>query len=424
MTTASTSSILSQAASGSPAGIDAWTGELFGELIACGLTQTNDTGQLTITGSGGTATTNAAQPSGTGVGNAVGYCVFTFNDSLAPGVLATTALNSGGSGYDGGGTHTYTGITATGATSGATCTCTVTVTSGVCGNMGTLGTVGNFIVGEKITIPNSSLGGSGSGASWTAATLSSGAPVIFRIDVGAGSAVTDPQFWITVGAGTNGAGAIAGVAATSKMTQVACGQGIAPISIVTAYTSYYCYNSTFGTCLAAMKFGGTVANTYAMMFYIHRSNNSNGAPTGTSVSMYANSNSTSAVTTAYQAGVQQTLLYASGVGSAVYPTISVTGQGNQWMAVPQYPGGTGIAGLTSTLESSTVFIFNVLYFNPAWSYSAFMGFALNADIANGVAVNTTLVGTEAVTLISLQYPFGVTDSPFQFAGLNTLCVYQ
>jgi hypothetical protein len=424
MTTASTSSILSQAASGAPAGIQAWTGELFGELIACGLTQTNDTGQLTITGSGGTATTNAAQPTGTGVGNAVGYVVFTFNDSLAPGVLATTALNSGGSGYDAGGTHTYTGITATGATSGATCTCTVTVTSGVCGNMGTLGTVGNFIVGEKITIPNSSLGGSGSGASWTAATLSSGAPVIFRIDVGAGSAVTDPQAWITLGAGTNGAGVIAGSAGTTKMTQVACSQGAAPLSVITAYTSYYCYNSTLATCLAATKFGATVANCYTIGFYIHRSNNTAGAPSAASVSLYTNSTTTSGSTTNFQVGVQQTLAYASGAGSAVYPTIS-TVNSVQWGLVPQSASGTGpVMGLTSTLESGTIFLFNVVAFNPAFFYSAFMAFALATDVSNGVTVSTTIIGTETVTLLGLQNLFNVLDSPFQFAGVNLLVVYS
>ena len=242
--------------------------------------------------------------------NTAGFYEFTFNDSFAAGTLSTTALNSGGSGYDGGGTHTLY------RHHSDRCNEWRDMYLHRHGDEWRLRQHGNYRRSRKLHCWREDYDPQliarrlrlwrkldcGYAIKRRASNI--------RIDVGAGSAVTDPQFWITVGAGTNGAGAIAGVAATSKMTQVACGQGIAPISIVTAYTSYYCYNSTFGTCLAAMKFGGTVANTYAMMFYIHRSNNSNGAPTGTSVSMYANSNSTSAVTTAYQAGVQQTLLYA------------------------------------------------------------------------------------------------------------------
>lgn len=425
MTTASTSSIFSQAASGSPAGIQAWTGELFGELIACGITQTNDTGQLTITGSGGTATTNAAQPSGTGIGNAVGYACFTFNDTLAAGTLSTTALNSGGTLYDGSGTHTYTGITATGATSGATCTCSVTVTGGVCGNMSSIASSGNFIVGEKITIPVASLGNNGgSGANWTATALSSGSPVIFRIDVGAGSAVTDPQAWITLGAGTNGAGTIAGSAGTSKMTQCALGQGIAPLSTSTAYNSYYSYSATTSTCLVAMKSGGTVASCYAISFYIHRSNGSSGAPTATSVSLYTASASTAASSaTNYLAGVQQNMTYSSGAGSTVYPTIS-TSNSTQWGVTPQNPNGTFGMGTTSTLENSTVFVFNGFVMNPAYSYSAFVGFVLPADVANGVTISTTLIGSEALTLIALSGFFGVPSAPFQAGSWNLTAVYQ
>lgn len=426
MTTASTSSVFSQAASGSPAGIDAWSGELCGELIACGLLQTNDTGQLAITGTGGTATTNAAQPTGVGSGNTVGYVCFTFTDPKAGGTLSTTALNSGGTGYDGGSTHTYTGVTATGATSGATCTCSVTVTSGVCGNMSSIASSGNFIAGEKITIPVAQLGNNGgSGANWTATALSSGAPVVFRLDFGADSIVTDPMFYITLGTGSSGAGVINGSAGTTRMTQVACGAGGAPLSTVTAYTSYYCYNNTLGTCLAAMKFGGITANCYALAFYIHRSNDSTGAPSGASVSLYTNSNSTTAATTNYKSGCQQTMPYSAGVSSGtIYPTISTVGNGNQWAAIPTYAGTSFAGGITSTLENSTIFLFNVLYFNPAWSYSAFMAVCLQTDVANGVSVSTTLIGTQSVTLLSLEYMFGISGSPFQVAGLNIMCVYQ
>ncbi len=413
MTALSTSAVITQAAVGSPAGIQAWTGELFGELIACGLTQTNDTGQLILTGSGATATTNATQPASTGP-QAL-YMCFTFNDALAGGNLATTALNSGGTGYTGG---PYTLKTATGATSGATATVSVSQSGGICGNLSAIVMVsGAFLAGEKITVAG--LAG-GTGANWTAASLSSGAPVIFRIDVGGGSLVTDPCIWITLGQGTNGAGTIAGVAGTTKMTQV-CSIGSAPVSLVTAYPSYYSYNATTATCLVAMKFGA-VANAYLLQFYIHRSNNSAGAPTATSVSLYMHGYSAvSYGTVYYNQGNQQTLNYAN---SVVYPTLAV-GNSCQWPAIPQNAtAALQIYGLPATLESSTVFIFNGFYFNPAFNYSAFIGVAMVSDIANGTTVSTTLVGTEAVTMISLQGFFGAQTWPLGTVGLSVMAVYQ
>ena len=276
---------------------------------------------------------------------------------------------------------------------------------------------GAFLAGEKITVAG--LAG-GTGANWTAASLSSGAPVIFRIDVGGGSLVTDPCIWITLGQGTNGAGTIAGVAGTTKMTQV-CSIGSAPVSLVTAYPSYYSYNATTATCLVAMKFGA-VANAYLLQFYIHRSNNSAGAPTATSVSLYMHGYSAvSYGTVYYNQGNQQTLNYAN---SVVYPTLAV-GNSCQWPAIPQNAtAALQIYGLSSTLESSTVFIFNGFYFNPAFNYSAFIGVAMVSDIANGTTVSTTLVGTEAVTMISLQGFFGAQTWPLGTVGLSVMAVYQ
>lgn len=412
MTALSTSAIITQAAVGSPAGIQAWSGELFGELLACGLTQTQDSGQLILTGSGATAVTNATQPASTGPLSQ--YMIFTFNDTLAQGGISTTALVAGGTGGTNG---TYTALVVTGVTSGATSArASVTVASGIAGNM-TITTAGSgYIAGEKLTVSNANIP---TAAAWMPTALSSGAPVVFRVDIGGSASVTAPAIWVTLGQGSNGSGTITGSAGTSKMTQVICGIGNAPASIVTAYPSYYCYNSATGTCLIAMKFGAATS-AFIMGFYIHRSNNSAGAPTGTSVSLYSNGVSTSPSSTSFQTGAQQTLAYATNI---VYPTIS-TGTSPQWPAIPQSATGSQVYGLTSTLENSDVFIFNTFYFNPGFNYSAFMGMALNADIANGTTVATTMIGTEAVTLISLTGLFGVQAAPLQLSGVNTLAVFS
>jgi hypothetical protein len=430
MTTATSSANFSQAASGSPAGIQAWTGELVGQLIACGLVQTNDTGQLTISGSGASATTNATQPSGTGVANTVGYVCFTFNDTLAGGTLSTTALNNGGSGYDGGGTHTYSGITATGATSGATCTCTVTVTSGVCGNMGTIAASGSFIVGEKITIPNSSLGGSGSGASWTATALSSGQPVIFRLDFGGGGAVTDPQAWIRVGAGTNGAGAIAGSDGTSRMTQVACFQNSAPQSTSTPYTSYFCVNMTYGVAWAQMKYGGQSAQTYqsAGGFVLFRTSSSTGAASSSAICLMSNSATT---TGSSGPACMQCMPWSSGAGSTIYPTLAVPASTSWGAGCAAFNAGNHntIFELTSTLENSTVFVFPAYTISPAIAFSNILGNVLTGDVAQGTSFSATIIGSTALTYLQAAGICGSAYPSNTGAGANagvvgTTLLYQ
>lgn len=423
MTTASSSSIFTQAATGSPAGIDAWTGELVGQLIACGLTQTNDTGQLTITGSGALATTNAAQPSTTGIAGTVGYVCFTFNDVLAGGNLSTAATQTAGTGETG----AFTG-TLIGATSGAIANVTAALSGAGLGAITFVSMVsGAFIVGEKLTVHSQSAGGASAGWVGIVTALSSGSPVIFRLDFGGGGAVTDPQMWIAVGQGTNGSGTIAGSAGTTKMTQVACGPGLAPVSIITAYTSYFCYNATYGTCFVGFKFGGLVALNCALGFYLYRSNNSSGAATGTSIVLISNSSTTAGVSgTSSASPVQQSLNYAN---SAVYPAINATNS-TTWCLAANNSGINGIApyGLTTLAVGSIIYTFPTMYLAPAPTISAFFANALTADIGNGTTVSLVVIGATPITFLSILAFWGGSSgisAPFGGIGVGTnLVVYQ
>ena len=394
MTTASASAVLAQT---SNATFQAWVQEVYTNLVTnCGLVQTNSTGQAAVPFAG-------TVPASTGVANTAGFYEFTFNDSLAAGTLSTTALNSGGSGYDGGGTHTYTSIAATGATSGATCTCTVTVTSGVCGNMGTIAAAGNFIVGEKITIPNSSLGGSGSGASWTATALSSGAPVIFRLDFGSSSAGTaDPQIWIVVGAGTNGAGTIAGAAGTARMTQVAVTAPTAPLSTSTAYTSRYVYNSSLGYCGMVFKIGALAAGVSLGAFILFRTNDNSGNLTSNAVCLIANSATAAGISNS-TSGIMQCMTWSSGAGSTVYPTLNAANSG-YWLSTPSTT--TFVFGLAGTLENSIAFVTPIYTMDPGLKFSAFNGVALIGDFPLGNTASYAMVGSSALTFISVGPCFG------------------
>jgi hypothetical protein len=404
MTTATSSADLSQTAQ---AGTQAWTGEMLGQLIACGLKQTNDTGQLTLTGSGASATTNVAQPTGTGVANAVGYMVFTFSDTLAGGSLSTAAINTGGSGGTNG---TYTGLTVTGAISGATNAVGTVVVSGGAATTLTITTAGSgYIVGEKLTVSNVSVP---TAANWTATALGSGNPVIFRLDFGAGAATTDPQMWITVGAGTNGAGTISGTAGTSKMTQVAVGAGSAPTSTTTPYSSYFCVNMTYGVAWAAFKFSGSgTAYTAFMGFCLFRTSGSTGAANGNAIGLITNSSTTTGNLTTPP--VVQYMTWSSGAGSTVYPTLQANNSTAYSSGAAQYTSGATntIFGLTSSLENSTAFVFPIYTISPAIAFSNVVGQVLVGDVSLGTSFSATLIGATALTYLQVGAPCGVAYAP-------------
>jgi hypothetical protein len=374
--------------------MQAWVGELCGQLIACGLKQTNDSGQLTLVGSGATTVaswTSAALPTATGVANSVAYICFTYNDTLAQGSLSTTALRSGGTLYTSG---SYTALVVTGTISGATSArASCTVSGGVAGNL-TITTAGSgYIVGEQLTVTGI---GSGTLANWTATALSSGSPIIFRLDFGGGSATTDAQMWINLGAGTNGSGTIAGTAVTSKMTQVACFSGAAASSLITLFTSNYCVNMTYASVSCLEKLNAVTTNALIGGFMIFRSNDGNGNLTGTSVGMIANSTTTTGTGTASAVNAVQYMTWnGSGVGSTVYglsvnySTVQIT-----------------IFSLTSTLENATAFVFPLFTINPALAFSAYVGNVYINDVPVGNTFSCAIIGSTALTFLNFGTGFG------------------
>jgi hypothetical protein len=410
MTTATSSATFAQ---DTYAHMQAWVGELCGQLIACGLQQTNDSGQLTLSGSGASTVASwasAALPTGTGVGNSVAYICFTLTDTLAKGSLSTTALRSGGSGYT---STSYTNITVTGVTSGATnARASLTVSGGVAGNL-TITTAGSgYVVGEQLTVTGI---GAGTGANWTAAALSSGSPVIFRLDFGGGSSTTNPQMWINVGAGTNGSGTIAGTAVTSKMTQVACFAGVAPSSLVTPFTSWFCYNSTYGIVDCLSKSLGTGLGTgLSGGFILARTNDTSGNATGTAAILITNSATATGSSTAAGTNIMQCMTWSSGAGSTVYGLTNLySGGGTQ--------GGSSTAqtafGLSTTLENSTVFVFPIMTIDPSIKYNAYMGNVMITDAPVGNTFSTTIIGSTPLTFLAFGSGFGI-NSPISGQGAN------
>ena len=395
MTTATSSAILAQ---DTYAHMQAWVGELCGQLIACGLKQTNDSGQLTLTGSGSSAVASwgsAALPTGTGVGNSVAYIVFTYNDTLAQGSLNTTALRSGGTGYT---STAYTGLTVTGVISGATSArASCTVSGGIAGNL-TITTQGSgYIVGEQLTVTGI---GAGTGANWTATALSSGSPVIFRLDFGGGSLTTDPQMWINVGAGTNGSGTIAGTATTSKMTQVACFPGGVPLSISTLYTSNYCANMTYGVVDCLEKLNSYTVGALGGGFILFRTSDSGGSPTGNAIVLISNSSTATGSAIASSINTMQCMTWnGSGVGSTVY------GLSNVYSSV-----NAPIFALTTTVESATAFVFPIYTVDPVIRFAAYAGNVYNADIPIGNTFSTAIIGSTPATFLNFGTGIGAAGA--------------
>lgn len=71
-------------------------------------------------------------------------------------------------------------------------------------------------------------------------TLQATKPLFFKIEYGSGGAATSPAIWMTVGAGSDGAGTITGAAIMTR-AQKTFNSGVA-----TAFTSYFCYSTTLG----------------------------------------------------------------------------------------------------------------------------------------------------------------------------------
>ena len=236
---ASTSAVIAQTNSTT---FQAWVNEVYTNLVTnCGLSQMSasmDTGQMAVpcvTALPGAGATSA------------GYYMFLFNDALAKGAVALSALLSltAGTGYNGGTAHTFTGVAMAGGTGTGALATVVLGASGVVSSI-TITTAGSgYLVGDQLTVTSANIvaaggssGGGSSGFGFVGA-LTSGTPVVIKMEFGTGSDTAAPQVWLTVSSGWASSGLVVGVAGTSRTTRVAQFNGTDPSSTITAYTSRY-----------------------------------------------------------------------------------------------------------------------------------------------------------------------------------------
>jgi hypothetical protein len=405
MTAVSTATVISQSSS---ANFQTWVNEVYTQLVTnCGLSAMSasmDSGQMAVpctTAVPGGATTSA------------GYYMFMFNDTLAKGAISLAALVSvtAGTGYNGGTAHTFTGVAMSGGTGSGAIATVVLGASGVVSSI-TITTAGSgYLVGDQLTVTSANIvaagGASGGGSSGFGfvGVLSSGTPVVIKMEFGSGAAAADPQIQVTVSSGWSSNGTLAGgTAGTNQMTRVACLWGGAPVSTVTSYASRYCYNSTYGYLGLVFKIGGTAANQALGSCFIFRSNDSNGNATGSSVMFISNSITATGTQTSGSVCPMQCAQYAAGVITAITPTLAVTtSQG--WLG--EQTGQAGMPfGLTTTLNAGQATLIPIYMLEPGLAYSAYNGVALISEAPLGNSIQSAIIGATTLTFLSVGQPFG------------------
>ena len=412
-----TSSTLSTIANTSTATFDAWVNEIYTALVTnCGLTHisaTMDTSQMAVPST--TNWNNTTQTS-------FGYYMLTFNDASGQGPLVTGATNplvqvQGGSGYDGGGSATFSSVALAGG-SGTGAFASVVVASGAITSVTPVVGGNNFNLGDQMLITSANMvaagaSGGGTGASAFVPQLTSAAsPVLIKMEFGnaqfAGG--TSPQIWLTVGSSWGGAGTISSAqnGAVTPRSALLVGNA-APISATQAYVSRYMYNSTYGSLLLNFKQGG-VTNSALGSALIYRHTGTNGFPISNGVT----------VLTAYVVALagggnanNGAAIHISYTANNVLPTSFVAADCIGWLSIQNiFPGNNAF-----TLENGTVFVFPTYTVDPVFRYSNMNVIGALADIPLNATVSCDVIGTASLTYIQIGAPFAVSGN---FAGQSQI----
>lgn len=238
--------------------------------------------------------------------------------------------------------------------------------------------------------------------------LQATSPIFFKLEFGSGSAIGNPQMWLTVGSSSNGSGTIGSSGGGAVTTRVGCFGGAAPVSLVTNYTSRYVYLATTGIGYLGMcfKINGAALNAALGTWSIKRTNDVSGNATSNGVIVLTSDNTASASGGASTNAYIQCISYTT---NTVYPTAGPT---NQWCACPT----NGILGLTSTIEGTTGFICPAYTMDPVIRFSAYEGVALLADFPLNTTTSAAMVGSTPITFISCGLAFSASNG---FANMVT-----
>jgi len=220
-------------------------------------------------------------------------------------------------------------------------------------------------------------------------TAQSTSPVFFKLEFGTGASVNNPQMWITVGTGTNGSGTITG---TTTVRAAVCTGG-ALVSTVTSYPSRFVWNPTYGFFGFVWKSGSPGTQTTQGGFFLCRSTNSSGAVTTDAVILITNSNT--ATGSSSDPAYMQVYSYLT-AGLVTLPTQ------NNWGFWP--------LGLTTTVVSGQISLVPIFVVYPTLAFHACMGIGLLGETPIGNTTSLAMVGSTALTFLSVGSPFGATST--------------
>lgn len=234
-------------------------------------------------------------------------------------------------------------------------------------------------------------------------TLQSTAPVFFKLEFGSGSGATNPLMIITIGTGSNGSGTLTGTLSTRVCTNL---NNIAGNSS-TSFTSRFCYNATLGVFWFTFK-QGMVASSALATVIIGRSTNSSGASTADGAYILTYGNSTSAGS---GSGIMQCVSFDT---ATVYP--ATIANGSVWGGLP--------FNTTTTTYSTDVSVIPGWCQFPFFLLSVHLAVGILAEIALGSTYSLAMIGSTALTYISIGTPFSVAGSLGYNAAtaLGTLCL--
>ena len=233
-------------------------------------------------------------------------------------------------------------------------------------------------------------------------TLQSTSPIFLKLEFGSGSFNTNPQMWVSISTGTNGAGTLNNLAGATPVRFVCVAQST-PSSIISSYSSYFCCEqSTIGYVGMSWKIGaytGIGSNSAFGGFHLGRSNDSTGAATSNAVFLLSNGTGTGT----FNVGTMQCYSYTT---TAIYPAASALGgassSGIYW----------GIYPLSSsvTLTGGAVQVMPGMMMTPNIQLTQCIGLCSATEIPPGSTFSSALIGSTARTYIQCGSPPGVSTS--------------
>lgn len=235
-------------------------------------------------------------------------------------------------------------------------------------------------------------------------TLQGTAPIFFKLEFGAGAATGDPQMWLTVGTGSNGSGTITNGGGGAVTTRCAILTGAAaPNSLVTSYTSRYCYLATtqIGALWIGFKYGAINGAVYGAFggFLIARTSDGSGNASAAGVVILTSALNATNPGNSTANGYAQYISFAS---ASVIPAAPA----NAWESQPT--GVASIVGLATLIESSSSFVFPIYTIDPVVKLNAYAGTCLVSDFALATTSAFNLVGATPITFISAGAIFGAS----------------